>query len=380
MSELKYVVISDVHLGHRRNPTSRIIENLKAFTDNLPKGLDIFFIAGDLFDRLLDNSMPDGIEISLWLHHLLLYCAKHRIRLRILEGTPSHDWRQSSMIGSIRYISGVPVDVEYISALHIEKIDELGISILYVPDEWDVDPNNTYKQVKGLMHDLSLSQVDIAIMHGQFTYQIPNAPATVPRHSEDLYLGIVKHYIHIGHVHTHSYFDRIVAQGSFDRLAHGEEEPKGGVYVNIRRNDSYVDRSYTFIENPNALIFKTINVRGESLDDIVGYLDKQILRYPTGSYIRLKGKPGNATFRSFDEIKKRYALYVLSRVGDDVDKPLATVSIDKDDDNHNQLSITPDNIVTLLADSIKSKYNVTDAQWMFFHKCMSELGNCSVPI
>lgn len=373
MSELKYVIISDVHLGHRRNPTSRIIDNLKAFTDNLPKDLDIFFIAGDLFDRLLDNSMPDGIEISLWLHQLLLYCARHKIRLRILEGTPSHDWRQSSMVGSIHYISGVPVDVAYISTLHIEQIADLGINILYVPDEWDIDPGNTYKQIKGLMQELSLSQVDIAIMHGQFTYQIPNAPATIPRHSEELYLDIVKHYIHIGHIHTHSYFDRIIAQGSFDRLAHGEEEVKGGVYVSIRRSDGYTDKSYTFIENPNALIFKTINVRGETLDDIVGYLDKQILKYPTGSYIRLKGKPGNATFRCYDEIKKRYALYVLTRLGDDADKPLSTVSINTDDDTYNQLSITPDNIVTLLADSIKSKYTVSDAQWVHFHRYMSEL-------
>jgi hypothetical protein len=267
------------------------------------------------------------------------------------------------------------VDVDYISTLHIEQMADLGVNVLYIPDEWDIDPGNTYKQVKGLMQELSLSQVDIAIMHGQFTYQIPNAPATIPRHSEELYLGIVKHYIHIGHIHTHSYFDRIIAQGSFDRLAHGEEEAKGGVYVCIRGNNGYVDKSYTFIENPNALIFKTINVRGESLDDVVGYLDKQILKYPIGSYIRLKGKPGNTTFRSFDEIRKRYALYTLSRLGDNDDKSLSVITIDTND-SYNQLSITPDNITMLLADSIKSKYTVSDVQWVYFHKYMAELNSC----
>lgn len=373
MTELKYVVISDVHLGHRRNPTNRIIDNLKVYIDKLPKDIKILFIAGDLFDRLLDNSMQDVIEINLWLHWLLLYCARGGIKLRILEGTPSHDWRQSSIIDTILHISGVSVDVAYISTLHIEIMGDLGVSILYVPDEWDIDPNNTYIQVKKLMQEVSLSKVDIAIMHGQFTYQIPNTPATIPRHSEELYLDIVNHYIHIGHVHTYSYFDRIIAQGSFDRLAHGEEEPKGGVYVSLIIDDSYVDRCHVFLVNPGALIFKTINVKGETLDEVIAYLDKHILKHPSGSYIRLKGKPGNATFRYFDEIRKRYSLYVVSRLGEDADKPSNVITISADDDNYNQLSITPDNITLLLADCIKSKYAVSDAQWGYFRECMSEL-------
>ena len=74
-----------------------------------------------------------------------------------------------------------------------------------------------------------LTKVDYAVMHGQFDYQLPKHITGMPRHDSQKYLDIVKHYIFIGHIHTHSVYDRIIAQGSFDRLTHGQEEPKGYV-------------------------------------------------------------------------------------------------------------------------------------------------------
>ena len=100
-------------------------------------------------------------------------------------------------------------------------------------------------------------EVDIAIMHGQFHYQFPRIKLD-SSHDEQEYLNMVKHYIHIGHIHTHSSYDRIIAQGSFDRIAHGEEENKGCVVAKIdttnRENDEWM-----FLVNDKAMRFITLN-------------------------------------------------------------------------------------------------------------------------
>ena len=89
----KYLVFSDVHLGHPRTTTEEIIDHLNAFFNDFTNftDLDAIFIAGDLFDRLLDNHSDEYHRIVIWCAKLLQFCVKHNIKLRVLEGTPSHD-------------------------------------------------------------------------------------------------------------------------------------------------------------------------------------------------------------------------------------------------------------------------------------------------
>ena len=75
------------------------------------------------------------------------------------------------------------------------------------------------------MKDLNIEQVDLAMMHGNFKYQLPMP--SIHMHTEEDYLSIVRYYICINHIHTASVYGRILAPGSFDRMAHGEEEDKG---------------------------------------------------------------------------------------------------------------------------------------------------------
>ena len=366
--DVDYIVLSDVHLGHKRTPTAHIIDNLKATVGPLFKNkLDIIFIAGDLFDRLLDKSMDDVSDIDKWLFWLFYNCQQHSVKLRILEGTPSHDWKQSRHIKTILDISCLSVDFQYISALSIEIMEDLGISILYVPDEWNESTEETLTQVKGLLADNHLNTVDIAIMHGQFAYQIPQAPATIPRHSELDYLSIVKHFIHIGHVHSFSVFERIIAQGSLDRLAHGEEEPKGLVWAHITNND----RSFHFIENKNAMIYKTINLRGSTIEEVLEYLDKKILSLPEGSFIRLNGKEDHIGFSYFREIKTRYLMYTISRKSEEViTNNIVDIGVLND---YQSFSITPDNIEGLLRSTIESKYPFEEKHWGYFKETINSI-------
>lgn len=357
MSDFKYIVFSDVHLGHPRNKTSEILNNLDLFFNHFTeyKDLDAIFIAGDFFDTLLDNHTADYHNIAIWIHRLMDFCARNNIALRVLEGTPSHDWNQSKIFQTLAEVSKLPLDFKYISNIFIEFLESKGLYILYVPDEATESSQVTFSYIKQLMSDLGISQVDIAIMHGMFGYQLNNI-ITNQTHSESDYLDIVKYYIHIGHIHTYSKYARIISQGSFDRLSHGEEEDKGAVLAAV--NTSSGNSTYTFKVNKTAKIFKTISIsKAMSLEDAIAKLDRFIERYPADSYIRIKAAKDHLVYQAFEELKKRYINYNLSKKSDDdiVSDNKLIEDITYTNDTYEVITITRENIVDLLLSDINQQ-------------------------
>jgi len=359
---IQYLVFSDVHLGHRLNKTKTILSHLDTFFKDYYdrfKELDLIFIAGDLFDTLLDLSSEDVQDIMMWMSRLIRFCAIHQIKLRILEGTPSHDWEQSSMFTTIENIAASQVDFKYIKELSIEHIDEFGIDILYVPDEWHTDPKQTYEEVLTLLEKNHLKTIDIAIMHGQFTYQLPSAAIKAPRHLEQDYLNLVKHYIHIGHVHQFSTYERILAEGSFDRLCHGDEDPKGAIFARITPN---FEDHFEFLVNQHATIFKTIRLTKTHFENLFQYLDKQIEKYPIRSFIRLKSKEKILLNNQFEDIKRRYPQYTLSKDIDSENRlENSLFKTELDMTTYSPIVIRKENITELLMESITKKYPLSDA-------------------
>jgi DNA repair exonuclease SbcCD nuclease subunit len=250
---------------------------------NTFKKLDIIFLAGDVFDKMLSSSSKEFIMAIEWLSIVAMYCVKHNIKLRILEGTPSHDWHQSSAFSASLDNLGISIDYKYVDTLSVESMDDLGISILYVPDEWNHNADDTLTEVKSLYNKLDIKQTDIAIMHGQFKFQLPmiDLPSS---HVEDEYLSLVKYYINIGHIHTSSVYGRILAQGSVDRLAHNEEEAKGCMVMNIYHTG---DMDFVFIKNPNAYPFRKFDLSKLDTKEIVAFLNKQLPKLALGTRVKI---------------------------------------------------------------------------------------------
>ncbi len=300
---MKYIVTSDIHLGHRNTPTEHVIKSFKeTILNDKNKDIDVLFIAGDLFDRLLDLNTEKLHCIIDFFNYMLDYCHRNNILLRDLEGTPSHEWKQSELLYKLNDIRENKVDLRYHKLLEIEYIERIGKYVLYIPDEWPYTHEEIESQIAQKMATLNISKIDIAILHGQFLYQIavPNYKGFF--YKEKYFLNLVRGYIHIGHYHTYTTYDRIIANGSLERLTHGEEEDKGCVLVDNDR--------YTFLVNKNSYIYKTINVtQATTLDS----LDKSINKLPKNSYIRLnmsKDHPFNLTF---NEIKLRYLDYNVKK-------------------------------------------------------------------
>lgn len=349
-SELKMGVVSDIHLGHPRNSARDIVKNLiVAFPDNAKTAdLDILYLAGDVFDRLLSLPHDDVGDIDMWFVYLLRLCAKHDIVLRILEGTPSHDWKQSNRFCVMEKALNTGVDMQYVQKLSIEYMERFDIHILYVPDEWQPETGKTYAEVVDLMKAKGLEQVDYAIMHGHFEYQLPKV-ASGPRHDSAKYLALVKELIFIGHDHHHTSYERIHAQGSFDRLTHGEEESKGHLRATVRSNG---ERNVVFVENTGAKKFITIDCRCSTVEETLVLVETGVKDLPIGSYVRIRTSVGNPVISSMEILIRRWPLFQWSCIVKEEEAEPSFDYIDVELELFTPVSLTSENLGKLLLERI----------------------------
>lgn len=350
---LKYLVISDVHLGHKRTSTDFIINNLKDFLSiELLEKVDILFIAGDFFDRLLTLHTPETYEIITFMQILFNRLHNANTALRVLKGTQSHDYDQNTLFKTVYECVSKDknIDFSYIDTLSIESY--LGkYDILYLPDEWRPDSTLVMKDIKNLLKTHKLEKVDLIIMHGMFSFQIPPNLHSPLIHKELEFLDICRYYIHPGHIHVSVNFDRILGQGSFDRLAHNEEQAKGGYLCEIGEDKC----SYEFIENKNAKKYITLTVTNKSVDDVLLRLSKISTKLPAGTYIRLKAKQTDDAITYIKKIQERFINFTITTKV--IDKKEETL-VETAKSLYKPITINKDNISILLKDIYSKKETI----------------------
>lgn len=303
---VRIVSSSDHHNGGRRTTTRHILDNLTTYLfPELTEEVDICAFAGDFFDRLLQTSSEDIGEILYWIVTLLCICKKNNIIVRVLEGTPGHDFKQGKLFVTVNAMLGNIVDLKYVPILSIERIESLGLDVLYVPDRWSDHGDITYKQVLDLLAVNGLEKVDIAIMHGAFEYQMPKNHET---HVEQRYLDIVRYFIFIGHVHEYSVYERIISHGSFDRTGHGYESPKGFVVADLFDDGTCEHR---FVENKNAKLYLAFDVTDKSFEEIQSFFLNQ--SWPNDTYILLRISADHAAAGMIKSLSANYPQWNFKR-------------------------------------------------------------------
>lgn len=381
MKSFDYLVLSDVHLGHRKTSAKFILKNLcDLFQDFSPRSrfrnVKIIFVAGDLFDRLLDHTGSDYVEILVFIARLFHFAKDNGIKIRFMEGTPSHDWKQYKLLRPMSSLVKEGLDFRYVDSLEIEYMPDLDINVLYVPDEWRGTSEQTLSEVKSLLKAKGLDKVTIAIMHGMFHYQVQGIPlkdsilASV--HSEQEYLSIVDRYINIGHVHVFSFFMRIVCQGSTDRISHGEESPKGIVLMSI--HEDRTKDSYTFIENKGAKIYKSINIDGLELNAAMAKFDKETKDLPLDSHVRVISRKNHPVVAGLRELQlARPEFNITVKTLEDLEEEgnlIQTKTVI--DTSYSPISINKDNVIKLICEGIVSKNNLSPEEMGILNTLLEE--------
>lgn len=313
LPEIRAMVLSDVHTGHATTPTENIVKNLKhcvtkSFKEYQPQYL---FITGDFFDRLLTLPSNASSFIQSFITWLLRKCKTHSVKLRVLEGTPSHDWKQNYLFVQINQDSKIEADVRYYDKLDIDYEEDAGIHILYVPDEWDESTAETERQVRELLVEKGLNSVDLAMMHGMFEFQIPSHLAkSLPLHNQEAYESFVDYLIVIGHDHKHKRNNKVVVPGSFDRITHSEEDPKGYLQFKLKPGKK---TEVMFLENTAAEIYRSIDVTDLGLEEALEVIDTVINTLPINAKVRLIYKSNSPLNTHLQELAKKYTDTIWSK-------------------------------------------------------------------
>lgn len=351
-SEYLYsITLSDIHLGHPRTPTKLIVENIirEVFHDHKAREADVIWIPGDLFDRLITVPDPNNFMIIFFISRLLYFCEKFDVALRVLEGTGSHDYGQSKIIEEILNGSNRTVDYKYFDKPTVDYDERLERWVLYIPDEVNSDSSITWHEVQKLLAEKNITQVDYAIMHGMFEFQMPEHIHSTSTHLAARYNSIVKRHVLIGHHHTHRVEGKIIVPGSFDRLAHGEEGPKGHVRIK-----DYGSRSeITFIPNEQAKLYRTIKLFDSTMEEALTKLDATVTGLPDGSAFVVKASATDPIAKAMDLVRARHPTFIWTSSFEREDAK--SQRIEEIELTYNPIKITKDNLVSLLAPRLEPK-------------------------
>lgn len=361
MRKFNYVPIGDIHLGHPKNDTSYIIKSLKRFLRRFNrqiKFLDAIFITGDLFERALMTDSEDYLKIVKWFSELVTICIANNIKLRLLEGTNSHDSKQPKVLyENYKDIKGL--DIKYFNTIDVEYMEEFDINILYVPDVNDKPAKERYSDMRNILKSKGLEKADIAMIHGATRHQLPII--TEHTHQEEDLLSIVKYFIHINHIHIPSVYSRILAGGSPERLKHGEEEDKGFIHAQVSEKEE--ETYFRFIKNTRARVFKTFKFPNKELTNIdIDNLYKELDKLPSTSFIRIITDSKQLKAR---EILKHYDFSEVK-----IERPSNKDEVigglfDNNDSNIEELEITEDNIKLLLKDEIGNSLSEDELKLLY---------------
>ena len=353
-SGIKAAAISDLHLGHNRCDTKRMIESLdkSLIASGLMKVLDILFITGDVFDHLLDLSDPNVARIDRWINRLFKTAVREGVKIRVLKGTPSHDHQQPERFKLIHDITKSECDFKYFNDTDIEFIEDMQMSVLYIPDEARPTTQETQEVVKAKLEALGIEQVDIACMHGFFKHQLPYAVKEHTYHDASYYESIVRDWVIIGHVHTHSRVGKIVAPSSHDRLRQGEEDPKGFVAFSLKA----AKPKLWFIENTDAHTFKTIDCTGLDVDAVFLAVEKVLVNEKHKAHIRIEAESNHPIFAHMQALQAAWPLHAFDKTTEKKSKTIEQQIIDESEEVWKSIRIDSSNIVDLILERMSVKY------------------------
>lgn len=337
--------LSDIHLGHPKTTTDHIITNLRReFPDvESTHKLDAIFFGGDLFDRLLSLNQFDVAIILEWAGLLFQMAERNKIHLYIMEGTPSHDWGQQKILEVLKKLGMGKHYVHFVNELSIVYNADLDINILFVPDEWRPEPDDTWMEVRQLLMEKGLEQVDFTLLHGAFDFQLPEH-VKVPKHTTERYQSITRHRVYGAHIHTSSVRGNVRVNGSFDRLSHNEEEDKGHWRLRFR-DGQIVDEK--FHVNKHAKVYTTIDLTGMELEAAFDKLAILVGKTKEDSHLRVKANKGDPILASFDVLRKRHPQIHWSSKVTEEETVQKNLLVDVRS-TFTQIQITPENIEELL--------------------------------
>lgn len=287
---LRWLAISDIHFGASHVKPKDMYDRLKdvvfGFIEKNP--VDLITINGDYYDNAFLLNSDVAVFGIAFFHELLVLAKQKKISVRVIRGTYTHD--RDQLLSFVKMARKMNVDFEYYTDVALDTIR--GYEFLYLPD-------NLSKPAIDIMSQLR--EVDCIVGHGYCEHVLPamiSAGKHVDCWNADILIKYMRHVAIFGHVHTASnYKNKVYYTGSFDRLCHGEEEPKGCLYITI---DGDKDSVIT-VPNPHATPHITVKLTKDTTEDMIAEVKDVVKRrfpVPLSGYLRIIGNEDRVAVKS----------------------------------------------------------------------------------
>jgi hypothetical protein len=151
--------------------------------------------------------------------------------------------------------------------------------MLYIPDNLPFKRSEqVIEQIQTLFRCYGWERCEVVLGHGTFTHALPvdieHGPDCVYRIEQFKPLVEPTGIVIMGHIHIHSRKDNVYYCGSFDRMSHGEEEPKG-FFSFYKDNQPTATWNPQFHVNFGATLCQTITPQGNTTEELVESLISQ---------------------------------------------------------------------------------------------------------
>ncbi len=341
----RFLVFGDVHLLHGRVPTAHIVNILTEKIIDAGR-ISAIYLVGALWDDSRYLRTEDSKVAIAFIVWLLNYCKVQGIALRVLEGTPSHDHKQSEMIVNMNATIGA--DAMYLNEVGVMYDPAIDAVIGWVQDEYRIDATETERIMDEKMLSGGYDKLDFCFMHGMFKFQSP--VENIRYFDMSFWLARVRQLIMIGHDHRPKQWDRIRVTGSPERLSHGEEEDKG---VTIVDYDGQHTRDYFWV-NERAVPQFTVRVTEDYDACLAQCLERinRILAHPSCDLGRLKIEyyDGSPIAANVAQWKREYPFKIeLDKISNQQELDAVMESFNQDDDEEEP--ILPDTIERLMLEA-----------------------------
>ena len=252
----KGVMIADIHFGAL--PVERLYNELEIFLDFIEKkSLDFIVILGDWFDKKINLNSKDAKYSTVFFERICQICIDNDIKLRIIQGTESHDNSQLEVLEILA--KNKPVDFKVFYEVEEEELFP-NFNVLYVPEEYINSIDEKYGKYMNKKYDMifghgMIQEVKFAALIQSSETTMKKAPIFKSKMLCDMCYGP----IFFGHIHTKDIFnDRLYYVGSYSRWKFGEEEDKGFYYVKYENDTKEFEAK--FIVNDKAMKYDTIEI------------------------------------------------------------------------------------------------------------------------
>lgn len=223
-------------------------EYLYGFVKENSDVIDSIHFSGDWFEQILsanDKSSKLAIKFGKKVSD---FGKTHKIRVRMLKGTESHDFTQLDHFKIFEDEDG------YFKVIDTVTVEYLApdFKVLYIPEEYPKDKEEFYKEFLNPQ-----TPYNMIVGHGTIKFQafsnqtceserpIASAPVFEMEELADICTGPII----FGHIHTRcNWKEKIYYHGSFSRTAFGEPGAKGFCYAQM--DDDGFD--VTYVDNESS--------------------------------------------------------------------------------------------------------------------------------